>query len=329
MTTARGSGLQPMEMVLDWLPNVQFAGPCWALAHGLYREAGIDLALVPWEEDGRGIIEKTCARNMPAMGSSEDNLVISAAARGEANLSALAAMFLTTPLVLMSRSEAPITSIGDLRGKRVAIHCDGLHILEGLLRLHGIGANEVEVTEVANALANLTSGRFDAVQGYSVCEPLEHAALGLRPATLVMRHKELHPYSQVMFVPSDALTVVPDLYRAALDVTFAGWQSAMADPAGAAAAIRAVGAPMTDPALEAVALGLVADLVRGAGADGARGLGRIDPARWAANVAAYVADGLVPKGTSPDCGLRADFWIDTPDSGRDDTDRAARAGAGA
>jgi ABC-type nitrate/sulfonate/bicarbonate transport system substrate-binding protein len=255
--------------------------------------------------------------------------VISAAARGEANLSALAAMFLTTPLVLMSRSEAPVASIEDLRGKRVAIHCDGLHILEGLLRLHGIGANEVKVTEVVNALANLTSGRFDAVQGYAVCEPLEHAALGLRPTTLVMRHKALHPYAQVMFSPSDALAVVPDLYRAALDATFAGWQAAMADPAGAAAAIRAVGAPMTDPALEAVALELVADLVRGTGDDGARGLGRIDPARWAANVAAYATDGLVPKSTSPDCGLRTDFWIDTPDSGRDDADRAARAGAGA
>ena len=329
MTTARSSGLPRMDMVLDWLPNVQFAGPCWALAHGLYREAGIDLALVPWEEDGRGIIEKTCARTVPAIGSAEDNLVISAAARGEANLSALAAMFLTTPLVLMSRPEAPIASIDDLRGKRVAIHSDGLHILQGLFRLHGISANEVKVTEVVNDLTNLTSGRFDAVQGYAVCEPLEHAARGLRPKTLKMRHKALHPYAQVMFAPSDALAVVPELYRAALDVTFAGWQAAMADPAGAAAAIRAVGAPMTDPALEAVALELMADLVRGTGADGARGLGRIDPARWAANIAAYATGGLVPESTSPNCGLRTDFWIDTPEAGRDDADPVAQAGAGA
>jgi NitT/TauT family transport system substrate-binding protein len=312
------TALRRMDLVLDWVPNVQFAGPCLALTRGLYRDAGIEMALVPWQEDGRGIVEKTCARSGLALGSSEDNLVIDAASRGEARIAAVAAMFQTTPLVLMSRPESPVTTVAGLRGRRVAIHCDGLHVLESLLELHGIARDEVEIVEVANDLGNLTSRRFDAVQGYAVCEPLEHAARGVRPATLTLRHAALHPYAQVMFAPEESLAAEPELYRAALDATFAGWRAAMADPAAALDAIAQVGAPMGDAAFEREALAQAAALVRGEGEDGRGGLGRIDPARWAANVRAYIASGLVPPGTPPDCGLRTDIWPGA---------RAVRAGA--
>ena len=305
------SGLQRMELVLDWIANVQFAGPCWAVAHGLYRDAGIDMALVPWEAEDRDIVAKTCARDVPAIGSSEDNLVIAAAARGAAPVAAMAAMFQTTPLVLMSQPAKPLERIADLRGKRVAIHCDGLHVLEGLMHLHDIAADDVEIVEVTNDLDNLTSGGFDAVQGYAVCEPQEHAARGLHPATLTLRHPSLHPYAQVMFAPTASIEAHAGLYRAALDATFAGWQAVLADPVGAARAIEAVGAPMADRALQAEALGQVGALVRGMGDDGRLGLGCIDPARWAANIAAYARVGLVPDTTAPDCALRADLWPST------------------
>lgn len=301
-------GLRPMAMLLDWVANVQFAGPCWALAYGLYRKAGIDMTLVPWVEDGRGIVEKALMRDVPVLASSEDNLIIEAAAQDKGSIAALAAMFQTTPLILMSPPQAPIQQITDLKGKRVAIHCDGLHVLESLLALHGVLQHEVEITELANDLGNLTSGRFDAVQGYALCEPLEHAAQGLVPATLRLRHAALHPYAQVMFAPIKDLDAEPALYRAALDATFEGWRAAFNDPERAAAAIAAVGSPMLDEGQEARALAMACQLVQGEGGDGIAGLGRIDPARWAANIRAYASTGRIAENTSTTCGLRLDIW---------------------
>ena len=66
---------------LDWVICAQFAGLCWAQAKGLYAEAGLDVTLVPWQEDGRTIVEKVLAGGLCA-GSSEDNLLVSARATG-------------------------------------------------------------------------------------------------------------------------------------------------------------------------------------------------------------------------------------------------------
>lgn len=303
-----GRGLRRMNMVLDWVANVQFAGPCWALANGLYRAAGIDMAVQPWVDDGRSIIEKALACDVPVLASSEDNLVIGAAAHDKSSVAALAVMFQTTPLVLMSPPDAPLRNVTDLRAKRIAIHCDGLHVLKGLLALHGIERSDVDIVEVTNDLDNLTSGRFDAVQGYALCEPLEHRARGLDPALLRLRHRDLHPYAQVLFAPVQDITREPDLYRAALEATFAGWRAAMEDPVGAVEAIAKVGAPMADKDQEIQALKMAGLLVRGEGRDGQAGIGRIDPARWAANVRSYARAGHVSKDTSATCGLRLDIW---------------------
>ncbi len=300
--------MQPFDLVLDWVPNVQFAGPCWALANGLYRDVGIDLRLVPWVEDGRTIVEKTLSRDVAAAGSSEDNLVIKARAQDGIAVRGLAAMFLTTPLVVMSLPETRINALVDLRGKRVAMHCDGIRILEALLDDAGIARSELEIGEVTHDLGNLTSGRWDAVQGYAVSEPLELAIRGVAVNTLTLRGPAIHPYAQVIFASDAAVATAPKLYRNMLDATFRGWRSAVNDPQGAAKAIHATGIPMADARREQEALACVAGLVLGEAPDQMRGLGVIDPVRWASNVAAYTRAGIVPSGTAALDSLDTGLW---------------------
>jgi ABC-type nitrate/sulfonate/bicarbonate transport system substrate-binding protein len=300
--------MERFDFVLDWLPNVQFAGPCLALAEGFYRSAGLDLRLIPWFEDGQGIIDRTRARAVPAAGSAEDNLVIKARVGDGLPVSALAAMFQTTPLVVMSLPGSGIARIQDLAGKRVAMHCDGIRILEVLLAEAGVGLSDLDLVEVTHDLGNLTSGRWDAVQGYAVSEPLELASRGIAVETLTLRSAALHPYAQVVFADDAAVAATPDLYRALLSATFAGWHAAIDDPEAALRAIRAFGAPMDNPAQERIALDRVLALVRGEGTDGAVGLGRIAPARWASNVASYGRAGIVPDHAEPDVALKQLAW---------------------
>ena len=290
---------------LDWLPNAQFAGICWALDRGLYRDAGLDVTLVPWAEDGRSVVEKVMAGGLCA-GSAEDNLVIAARAGQSARVSALAVMFLQTPLVVMSRPETGIRSIADLRGKRVAMHCDGIRILEGMLELHGIRRSDVDLVEVTHDLNNLLDRRFDAVQGYAVAEPLELAALGLTVSTLTLRHPKLHPYAQVVFAPDALLKAHRRTYERFLQASFAGWRACLEDLDQAGTSIRRVGEPMEHPELEISALRLVRELVTtGNGTDGT---GCIDPSRWAANLRAYRKLGIVPPDTPVSCALDDSFW---------------------
>ena len=296
---------QEFAFYLDWMPNVQFAGICWALDRGMYRDAGLNVSLVPWVEDGFSIVEKVAAGGLCA-GSAEDNLVVSARASGHAKVSALAAMFQETPLVVMSRPESGIKSIADLRGKLVAMHCDGIRILEGMLDLHGIGRSDLNLVEVTHDLDNLLARRFDAVQGYAVAEPLELAARGAAVSTFSLRHPKLHPYAQVVFAPDDMLAAQRQTYEQFLKTSFAGWRACLKDLDQAAASIRRVGAPMEDPERELKALRLVRQLVAGGGGEG--GIGLIDPERWAENLRAYRRLGIIPPDTPMSCGLDATFW---------------------
>ena len=296
---------QEFSFYLDWLPNVQFAGICWALDRGLYRDAGLDVTLVPWVEDGFNIVEKVVAGGLCA-GSAEDNLVVSARASGQARVSALAAMFSQTPLVVMSRPESGIRSITDLRGKHVAMHCDGIRILEGMLDLYGIDRDEVNLVEVIHDLDNLPARRFDAVQGYVVAEPLELAALGLTVSTFSLRHPKLHPYAQVVFAPDEMLAAQRQTYEQFLRASFAGWHACLENIDQAADSIRRVGAPMEDPGREIEALRLVHRLVTGG--DSVERIGYIDVERWAENLRAYRRLGIVPPDTPPSCALDISSW---------------------
>lgn len=296
---------QSFRFFLDWLPNVQFAGICWAIDHGLYSDSGLDVVLVPWVEDGRDIIEKVMAGGLCA-GSAEDNLVVAANACARHKVSGLAAMFQLTPLVVMSRPETGIQSIADLRGKSVAMHCDGIRILEGLLSLNGIGRDELELVEVSHDLDNLAGRRFDAVQGYAVAEPLELAARGLDVVTFPLRHRELHPYAQVVFAADALLATHRKIYERFLHASFEGWCACLNDLDQAMASIRRVGVSMDDPEREIEALNLVRRLV--SGEDSTPGLGCIDPGRWAANLQAYRRLGIVPHDASLSCALDVTFW---------------------
>ena len=296
---------QPFAFYLDWVANAQFAGICWALDHGLYDDAGLDVTLVPWVEDGRSIVQKVMAGGLCA-GSAEDNLVVAASARGEGNVSALAAMFQQTPLVVMSRPESGIRSISDLQGKRVAMHCDGIRILEGMLELHGIRRSDVQLCEVTHDLNHLLERRFDAVQGYAVSEPLELAACGMTVSTFTLQHPKLHPYAQVIFATDAMLAAQPEPFRRFLHASFEGWRACLGDLDEAALSIRRVGVPMHDRDREAASLELVSSLVTGGSVRDA--LGCIDRQRWAANLNAYCHLGIIPPHTPPSCALDTSFW---------------------
>lgn len=300
---------KPFAFYLDWLPNAQFAGICWALDRGLYKDADLDVTLVPWCEDSRTIVQKVLASSQCCAGSAEDNLVIAACASREAQISALAAMFQTTPLVIMSRPEAEIRSIEDLRGKRVAMHCDGIRILEGILSLHGIALDELNLVEVIHDLDNILEDRFDAVQGYAVSEPLELAARDLPVSTITLRHRDLHPYAQVIFAPDARLAAERQAYERFLQASFSGWRACLKDLERAAESIRRVGAPMQNPAIELDALRLVRLLVTGE--NDAASLGSIDRNRWARNLCAYRQFGIVPVAAPLSCALDTSFWTCT------------------
>ncbi|MEM7023854.1 MAG: ABC transporter substrate-binding protein [Pseudomonadota bacterium] len=283
--------MQRFTFHLDWVINGQFAGLCWALAKGLYHHEGLDVRLEPWCEDGRSIVEKVLAGGICA-GSSEDNLIVAARAHG-APVRALAAMLQVTPLVLMTTAKSGIRRFADLKGRRVALHCDGVNIFRALLELNGLDESDLTLCEVTHDLDNLYADRFDAVQGYAVAEPLELARRGLATRVIPLRHHELHPFAQMIFAADDVVARHEVVVQRFVRATLQGWR-AVADHIDEAAAVTvAVSGRSADIDLERATIEAIVPLVLGDA--GPEHIGRIDAERFARNLRSYQRHGIIDR----------------------------------
>jgi ABC-type nitrate/sulfonate/bicarbonate transport system substrate-binding protein len=248
----------------------------------LYRAAGCDVALVPWREDGRSMIQKVESGGL-CLGSSEDNLVVAAIARGHA-LKVVGAMFREPPLVLMTRRGSGIRAVSELRGRRVAMHYDGIRILEIVLALEGIPRDALTIDEVAFDADNIA--RYDAVQGYAMTEPIELMRRGIDVELIPVQHADIKPYAQVMFATDECLRTHGDAIARVVAATDQGWRMALEYPDLTAELVAEM---MGDRALWAAQLEAVRALpalVLGTGAN-LEAAGRLDPDQWRRNLETY------------------------------------------
>ena len=277
---------------LDWEVNCQFAGLVWARERGLYARRGLEVRLVPPHENpGRPVLDLVL-ENDPAAGCMEDNLIVRASLAGR-GVRAIGAMLQDTPMVLMTAADSGIASLRDLPGRRIAMHRDGIHLLETILALHGIAAGDLNPTLEGWSLDDLIAGRFDAVQGYAITEPALLARRGFAARLLPLRHADLDPYAQVMFAATRCIEARGPILSDFLAATFEGWRAAMDDRDTAAELVAAVSDEQPSVEENRAILDAMVPLV--AGAVGMARVGALEPDRWRRNLAAYARFGMVDR----------------------------------
>lgn len=286
--------MTPFTFYFDWVMCAQFAGLCWAQANGLYAKAGLDVMLVPWHEDGRGIVEKVANGGICA-GSSEDNLIVSARAAG-IPIKALATMLQDSPLVLISRRTSDIHSLADLPGHKIVMHPDGNRILEVVLALQGIDPSSVEVEVASYDLNQLLQNRVDAIQGYVMTEPIELAHLGLETRVIPIRHHQIHPYAQVFFASDWVIGQNTDVIQRFLEASFAGWRAAISQPEEAAEIVVQMNGGATQVQTEHEMLLAMTPYV--IGDYGLERFGAMERERWLRNLATYERIGIMSRSVA-------------------------------
>jgi NitT/TauT family transport system substrate-binding protein len=255
----------------------------------LYAQVGLEVELLSWRDDGRSIVQKVVEGGICA-GSSEDNLIVSAVANG-VRLKALGCMLQESPLVLMTKRSSGIRTLADLHGRRVAMHSDGIRILEAVLALEGIERSSVHVTEVGYDLGNLAGDRYAAVQGYAMSEPIELRAHGIDVVTIPVRHEQLHPYAQVFFASQATIDEAHPQLLSFLAASLAGWQLAITNCEEAAEIVA--GMAPEGPGL-AVERQVVDTLRAYALGNAGKRVGVFDRARWERNLASFARYGITP-----------------------------------
>ena len=284
--------MTPLRFILDWEINCQFAGLVWAQANGLYEDAGLEVRLVPPSERCTAPVLDAVREAPLAAGCMEDNLIVRAAADG-AGVKAIGAMLQETPMVLMIAAGSGARTLADMRGLRIGVHEDGVHLLETILALHGVDRASMDIVVGGWTLEDLIRGRLGAAQGYAITEPACLEAAGFHPRLIPVAHSHLHPYAQMMFATTECIREHPGTLSRFLRATFDGWRAALADPARAARHVAALSEEQPDAEVNARIIEGMLPIVTGGRSP--EGLGAMDRERWRRNLATYEASGMVDR----------------------------------
>jgi NitT/TauT family transport system substrate-binding protein len=160
--------LTTVKLQLQWFTQAQFAGYIAAKAEGYYKKAGLNVDIVNGGPDissqntvAQGNADFATAWVAPSLASREAG----------ANVTDVAQIFQRAGLQEYSFKSKGITSVADLKGKKVGVNGSGndVDVLAGLSKA-GLTASDVTLVQQQGSIKGLLTGDLDAAQGASYNE---------------------------------------------------------------------------------------------------------------------------------------------------------------
>jgi putative hydroxymethylpyrimidine transport system substrate-binding protein len=277
-TSARA---QPLNLMLDWVPNADHVGLYAALADGSFKAAGLNVH-VEIPSDPAEPLQLLQAGKVDVAISYEPELML-ARDKG-APLVAIAALVQRPLTSIVSLGSKHITSPAQLRGKTVGdagIPYQHAY-LQTILKHAGVPAgsvNEVNVGE--NLVGSMLSRHVDATLGaYWNVEAIQLRQAGKRPNVIHVENAGVPNYDELVLVTTEnALAHKTSPLRRFVQALGRGYQSVRADPRTAVSALTSAN-PSLSPKLAQA--GVTATLPSFFPSGAGRPWGWMAPSQWTA-----------------------------------------------
>ena len=289
--TAIPGNATPIRLQLKWRHQFQFAGYYAALEKGYYREAGLDVTIMPASPstDPVDVVLKGGAH----FGIASSELVLRYA-KGDPVV-VLATIFQHSPLTLFVRSDTGIQSVRDLAGRRVALSPWETEIFAYLQR-EQVPVGRLQLVQHEYSVNSLVEGRVEALAGYETDESYYLQQAGKQYRQFTPRSSGVDFYGDTLFSTRAMVTSQSDWVDAFRAASLRGWEYAMSHQEEIAELVHAKYAPdLPVDKLRFEAERMVplvrTDLVE---------LGHTHAGRWQHIYDVYRELDLVPKGDAPD-----------------------------
>jgi NitT/TauT family transport system substrate-binding protein len=227
-TSAGADEKVPATLVLQWQPQAQFAGYYMAQTKGFYRDAGVELRIIPSGPDAE--VSRQLITNQGQFATLFLATGIERRAEG-VPLVNLAQIVQRSALMLVTRAGLGIREPKDLDGKRVGLWNNEFQLqpkaLFQRLRI------QPRIVPQSTTLNLFLRGGVDAASAMWYNEYHTLLASGLDPDDLQVfffRDLDLNFPEDGIYTMEKTLATAPDLCRSVVAASLRGWEYAFAHP---------------------------------------------------------------------------------------------------
>ncbi len=216
--------LEKVTVQLQWRDQFQFAGYYIAKEKGFYRDVGLEVTLQKFDPKKLSIDEVISGRSTYGIGRS--SLLVDRM-KGK-NIVVLAAIFQSSPFVLLSQKSADIKTPRDLVGKRIMMTEDFQDTISvrAMLNSQEIGKSEIKFLEHSYNPIDISNGKTDVMACYISNEPFILKEKGIETNAISPEAYGFDFYSDILFTTESEVRNHPQRVRAFVDATLRGWEYA-------------------------------------------------------------------------------------------------------
>jgi NitT/TauT family transport system substrate-binding protein len=288
---ASAPALTPIIVQLDWVPEPEHGGLFQAQARGWFREAGLDVTLVPGGPNA--LVNQRIATGQAQIGQGESVTTLLDTHKGLPLLQ-VAAVFQNDPSVFLLHADNPVHDFKALAGRKIMAR-PGWIFLDFLRQKYAI---DFTIIPFNFSVSNFIADKEFIQQGYYIAEPYFITKGGAPAPRYLYAWDAGYDSYAVLIANPEWAAKNPAALRAFLAAYIRGWRDYIeGDPTAAHTAMKQIN-PKNDDAFLAFSRKMIIDekLVVGRDATDASRIGRIDPARYATQLKIVEDLKLIPAG---------------------------------
>lgn len=282
----------PLIVQLDWMAEPEHGGFYQAEARGFFRDEGLDVTLIP---GGPGAhVMPSVATGKAHLGQADSTTTLLQQAEGLPVVQ-FAAVFQDDPSGILVHADSSVRTIADLDGRTIIARPEWA-FLKFLQKQHRL---EFTIVPQSFSVAAFLSNPEALQQGYFIAEPHHITQAGGKPPRFLSTWDAGFRAYAVLVTGRRFAREHPNELRAFLRAYIRGWRDYLdGDPAPAHAAMKRANPSNTDEFMRFSRQMIIDErLVTGRDPDGGPDrIGRLDPARFAQQIAQLEDLGMLPKG---------------------------------
>ncbi|MCA0942537.1 ABC transporter substrate-binding protein [Yangia mangrovi] len=228
----RARAQDAVALQLSWLHSVQFGGSYIAQDKGYWRDAGLEVSLLPGGPNAP--VEPPVVAGTALVGISAADYTAAAVNQG-APFRIIGVAMQKNPFAIASLPANPVNSPADLVGKKLGMALANTPVLEALCTVNGVDIDQIEVVPTQYDAAPLVQGQVDCLLCWATDLPVAMEIQGVESVTMLLADHGYAVHSQTYIATEDSLANRRDQLVALMRGEVMGWQDYHADPEEAAA----------------------------------------------------------------------------------------------